>query len=326
MAIACTLLRAALATADRLVAPRLSILILHRVVPELDPLFPHEMHAARFDALLTQLKSTFQVLTLGDAHALWSRQALPARALAITFDDGYADNAEVALPILQKHGLRATFFVSTGFLDGGRMWNDTVIETLRACSLPQVDLSALGLGLRPLASNADRRAGIDAVLPLIKYKPLQAREPALAALLQACAEPALPDNLMMRSDQVQLLHAAGMEIGAHTVRHPILTATPDDAALAEISVGRAQLQRLTGAPVDVFAYPNGRPSRDYDRRHVEMVRQAGFRCAVSTAAGTADAGCDPLQWPRFTPWDASDTAWLMRLTATRYARGTAMRV
>jgi peptidoglycan/xylan/chitin deacetylase (PgdA/CDA1 family) len=71
--------------------------------------------------------------------------ALPERAAAITFDDGYADNFTRALPLLREQGLPATFFVATGFLDGGRMWNDTISEAIRRCNEDVVDLSAIGL-------------------------------------------------------------------------------------------------------------------------------------------------------------------------------------
>jgi peptidoglycan/xylan/chitin deacetylase (PgdA/CDA1 family) len=217
------MLRGALSALDRLTPPRLSILIFHRVLPEPDPLFPHEMHARRFDLLMARVARAFNVLTIGEAHAKWSAGCLPPRALAITFDDGYADNAEIALPILQKHGLKATVFVATGYLDGGRMWNDTVIEAIRNCRHEALDLAALGLGRMPLRTVEERRAVIDATLPIIKYRSLDAREHLLTLFLQACGRPAISDTLMMRTHQVRELRAAGIEIGGHTVRHPILT-------------------------------------------------------------------------------------------------------
>src|SRR5205085_12504208 len=94
---------------------------------------------------------------------------IPARALAITFDDGYADNDELAAPILKRLGMSATFFVSTGFLDGGCMWNDRIIEAIRSCEADQLDLSAMGLSRYPLASTEARRQAIAAVLTGIKH-------------------------------------------------------------------------------------------------------------------------------------------------------------
>ena len=311
------LIRGLAVARDKVAEPRLSILIYHRVLACPDPLFPGEIDAARFDRLCAQLARDWRVLTLGQAVALREAGRLPPRALCITFDDGYADNATVALPILQRHGLAATFFVATGFLDGGRMWNDSVIENLRRSPREAADLAALGLGSLPLRSTAERRAAIEAVLPRIKYRPLDAREPLLQAVAEAAGRPPLPDDLMMSSAQVRALADAGMEIGGHTVRHPILTELPDDAAVAEIRNGRDHLQRITGRAVEVFAYPNGGPDRDYDHRHVAMVRSLGFSAAVSTATGVVGRDADPFQLPRFTPWDRSQPRWTLRLLAKR---------
>ena len=120
---------------------RLSVLIFHRVLPRPDPLFPGVIDAAGFDAICRWVKGWFNVLALDDAARRLRDGSLPERALAITFDDGYADNHDVALPILLRHGLPATFFIATGFLDGGRMWNDTVIESIRRTPLPRTLLS-----------------------------------------------------------------------------------------------------------------------------------------------------------------------------------------
>jgi peptidoglycan/xylan/chitin deacetylase (PgdA/CDA1 family) len=294
-------------------ARRLPILIFHRVQPQADALFPGEMHAARFDALVRMLAGAFRIRTLGEAAARLADGTLEPRTLVITFDDGYADNAEVALPILRRHGVAASFFVSTGFLDGGRMWNDTVIEAFRATRVDSADLACVGLGRLPLGDLAQRRSAIGDVLPRVKYLPLAQREEVLAQLLQALGQPPLPAPPMMRSAQVGELARAGMEIGGHTVRHPILTELDESEAEAEIAQGRSRLAELAQREIEVFAYPNGVPGRDYDARHVGIVRKLGFKAAVSTAPGAARCGADLLQLPRFTPWDRDWARWSARL-------------
>ena len=303
--------------ADQVSGARLSILIYHRVLPAPDALFPDIVHALQFEAQMRLLAAAFNVLPLGEAATRLANGSMPPGALSITFDDGYADNAEVALPILQRLGLKATFFVATGFLDGGRMFNDSVIECVRAARGDAVDLGGFGLGLCALVTVADRRHVIDDLLLKIKYLALDEREDFIARLTRTLAVSQLPADLMMRSPQVRELHRAGMEIGGHTVRHPILRVLPDAQAEAEIARGRTALQQLIDAPVEVFAYPNGRPLQDYDQRHVAMVRRLGFRAAVSTAAGTATATSDPHQLPRFSPWDAGGWRWMARLLHMR---------
>jgi hypothetical protein len=108
---------------------RLSVLIFHRVLARPDPLFPGRGgRPSTFDAICRWLRHWFEVLPLDRAVQALRDGTLPARAAAITFDDGYADNHDLALPMLEAAGLSACFFIATGFLDGGRMWNDVLIE------------------------------------------------------------------------------------------------------------------------------------------------------------------------------------------------------
>ena len=311
--------RAAFGLVSQATSPRLTILIYHRVRAQADAIFPQEIDARQFDRLMRLVARSFRVMTLGTAALRLAEGTLRARSLVITFDDGYADNADVALPILQRHGLPATFFVSTGFLDGGRMWNDSIIECVRACAREELDLSALGLARHALANADQRRACIESLLFHIKYLDLEGREAAVQHLQRAAGVRTLPADLMMQSEQVRALHRAGMEIGAHTVNHPILTSLSAADAQRELSEGRSQLQQIIDAPVDVVAYPNGKPGRDYDRSHVAMVEHLGYRAAVSTAGGVSRSGDDLFQLPRFAPWSRSLLAWSAKLLLNQRA-------
>lgn len=279
-----------------------AILIYHRVLPEPDPLFPGEVHRAQFERQLGWLKSRFNVLPLLEAVRLAADGRLPPRSACITFDDGYADNAEVALPVLQRHGLHASFFIATGFLDGGRMWNDSVIESVRRAPGDVFDATALGLGRHAIGNWEARRNTISALIKQLKYLPMAQRleEVGKVASLSGAE---LPRDLMMSSTQLRKLHAAGMGIGGHTVNHPILARLPEAEARQEIAQGRAALEAVLDAPVRVFAYPNGKPGQDYLPEHVAMVREMGFDAAVSTAWGASRGETDWYQLPRFTPWD-----------------------
>jgi peptidoglycan/xylan/chitin deacetylase (PgdA/CDA1 family) len=200
---------------------RLSILIYHRVLSTPDPLFPLEVDAARIETQMQLVSTHFNVLPLAEAVERLQSGSLPTRAACITFDDGYADNAEIALPILQRHGLNATFFIATDYLDGGRMWNDDVIKAVRDAGGPELDLRSLGLGQHVVRNAVEKRSAIDAILGLIKYLPEQGCEQQ-AARIAEIAQVAMPTNLMMTTPQVRALHAAGMTIGGHTAHHPIL--------------------------------------------------------------------------------------------------------
>lgn len=293
---------------------RLSVLIFHRVLPEPDPMFPDEMHARRFDELCGWLAAWLRVLPLDEAVARLQAGTLPARAACITFDDGYADNHHVALPILQRHGLKATFFVATGFLDGGRMWNDTIIESIRACTRAELDLSSLGWSRYALGSLNDRRAAIADLIARIKYQPTEKRI-ANTEHIARLAQVQLPQDLMLTSHEVKAMHRAGMQIGAHTVSHPILARLTDAQASQEIQGSKHFLEQLLGEPVGLFAYPNGKPGEDYAARNVDVVRSLGFDAAVSTQWGASASDDDQFQIRRFTPWDRTRLRFGARLLA-----------
>lgn len=291
---------------------RLNVLIFHRVSSAPDPIFPAEMHARRFDDVCGWLKSWFNVLPLDVAAAQLKVGTLPARAACITFDDGYADNHDVAMPILQRQGLPATFFIATGFLDGGRMWNDTVIESVRLTKVRTLDLGELGRFV--VGTPAEKAATIGAIIGKIKYLSVAERLHA-AQRIASAAHVNPPNNLMMTSLQVKAMRQAGMQIGAHTVSHPILARLSDEQARAEIKGSKDFLERLLGERVGLFAYPNGKPHEDYTPASVEVARCLGFDAAVSTQWGASRTGDDPFQIKRFTPWDQTRLRFGVRLLA-----------
>lgn len=310
------LARAAGKAALRLLSPGgvggLSIFIYHRVLENKDPLFPGEVDRVDFDQDLRRIKGLFNVIALRDAVRHSAAGTLPPRAACITFDDGYADNATVALPILRRHGLHATFFVATGFLNGGIMWNDAIIELVRRHPDGLLDLERLDLGLHQLDSTAARRTAIGALIGRLKYLPLDERLTQVARMVEA-AHAQSPTDLMMTSAQVRQLHDAGMHIGGHTINHPILASIDLATARAEISGGKQALEDMIGAPVPLFAYPNGKPGADYRAEHVQLVRELGFEGAVSTAWGAPKGRADLFQLPRFSPWDRSALRFTARM-------------
>ena len=275
-----------LRTAFQLACPsgdsKLSILIFHRVLPELDPIFPDEPDARRFDQVMGWVKTWFNVIPLDAAVDALKTRNLPARAMAITFDDGYADNRTIALPILKRHGLSATFFVATGYLDGGRMWNDTIIEAIRGSEARRLALALdnikgfEGGRLQSLAigSVLEKRAAIQAILGRIKYLSSSEREAASRSIAEQC-DIDLPDNLMMTTQQVVEMRRAGMLIGAHTISHPILAKLEPYEVLKEISGSKQFLESILEEEINLFAYPNGRPDLDFQTkrcRHRQRTR------------------------------------------------------
>lgn len=287
---------------------RLSVFYFHRTLAEPDPLLPSEPDARIFDHILGWIGSQFRVLDPLEACERLYDGALPSRPAIITFDDGYRDNFTVALPILQRHRMQAAFFVATGFLDGGTMFNDRVIEAVRRAEEGSLALAgAEGDDIHlPVRSDSERRVAIDTILTAVKHLPQPLREERVAQLernagITGCTTSSEPK--MMDSDQVLGLHRSGMRVGGHTRTHPILVKMDDAAARAEIDGGLEDLAGIIGERPSLFAYPNGRRALDFDARHAAMLQESGVRFSFTTHSGTATREASKWELPRFTPWD-----------------------
>ncbi len=214
-------------------------------------------------------------------------------------------------PSLKNFNLPATFFIATGFLNGGRMWNDTVIESVRNLQQTQLDLSKIGLGHFNVSDQEKKCQSATQIIQQIKHLDPEIR--AEHAAFIATQSHNLPDNLMMTSEQVVQLQENSMEIGGHTVTHPILAKLDDEAAWLEITGNKTFLESILGRPIRFFAYPNGKPNQDYHLQQIPLVSKAGFQAAVSTRWGVCDQTSDIWQLPRFTPWDKTPLKFMLRM-------------
>jgi len=309
-----TLLRAAGSAIARFAGQRsLAVVNYHRVLAQPDPLLDTEPDVAAFHWQMSLLAECFNVMPLYEALRALDEGRLPPRAVCITFDDGYRSVHDLALPILRKFDLPATVFVTSGFLgsDAGNMWNDRIIHAVQSLPEGTLDLSDIGLACYSLTSLESRKQTALRLTEAGKYLPPEERERLVKRLDHMSGTD--HDALMLTPEMLATLGQHGVEIGAHTISHPILTSLDDDSARAEIVNGKRQLEALTGKPVRLFAYPNGKVGQDFDARHVEMVRQAGFVAAFTTEAGGITADQDRFQLPRSRPWDRSPFRFGLRI-------------
>jgi peptidoglycan/xylan/chitin deacetylase (PgdA/CDA1 family) len=288
------------------------MLIYHRVLPFPDPLLPGLIDVPAFTQQMSTLAGSFNILPLREAIARLADGKLPPRAAAISFDDGYADNHDIVVPILQRLGVHATFFVATGYLDGGIMWNDAIIEAVRHGRCESIDASELDIGVLPTDTEEGRRSAVVRLITRLKYLPARFRDDWAFRLLDTLG--VTPSKgLMMTSEQVAGLVRFGMDVGCHTDAHPIFTKTTSQDARDQIVLGRSRLESIVGKRVGLFAYPNGRPGLDFGPQHVRLVRDLGFDAALSTRWGAAQTGDDLFQLPRFTSWGRTEFRFQFRM-------------
>lgn len=262
---------------------RLVVFCYHQVLESYDPFRPGEPNEAQFRDDVQLIDSVFNVLPFTEAVRKLKSGSLPRRSACITFDDGYANNCELAAPVLQSVGVPATFFVAGGAVDTGVMWNDLVIESVAH------------------SGSNERAEELAAILGGLKYSPVDERWDAAMEMYRNMADADLP-RLMMTRDEVADLSRQGFEIAGHTINHPILKELTNDEARREIEECATWIRDVTGNAPTSFAYPNGIPGQDYTSEHSTMVREAGFEAAASTQWAVAHPGTDCFNIPRLGPW------------------------
>lgn len=283
---------------------QLLILQFHKIPHDIDPLLPDEIFGAEFDRAMEAYSKWFNFLPLDDAVVRLKTKGLPKRAAAITFDDGYADWFDHTVPVLERLSIPATFFITTEQLENGLpLWHERIARALKTAPLDKLPgdfdwgLSAIG-STELLLGRAIR-----IVQERLKYLDLESREKRVEQL-ESLAQKLEPFRQFTAADVISL-RQRGFQIGAHSVRHPILCKCTLADAQKEIFGSKEALESILREPVKMFAYPNGLPGVDFLPDHSKLVRDAGFDLALSTAKGIARPSSDIFQLPRYTPWARS---------------------
>jgi peptidoglycan/xylan/chitin deacetylase (PgdA/CDA1 family) len=259
------------------VFPGVAVLCYHDVRASGDSTRFSDLHVtkATFERHCRLIADACNPISLGDFRdARLSGRALPPRAVIVTFDDGYRGVLDHALPILERYGIPAAVFVSTApVLDGQHFWFDAL----------------------------SRREGEAAVvkaraLPYQKWR-------TLVESIETAAVDAESHRPLTSAELERLAESPLIEIGAHTMTHPMLALAPAEDQQREVAGCMAALERVLERRVTAFAYPYGNPFADYTAETVNVVRHARFDLAFTTGAAFATVECDPLQIPRFMMLD-----------------------
>jgi peptidoglycan/xylan/chitin deacetylase (PgdA/CDA1 family) len=290
------------------------ILSFHRVNDDNDPFFP-AVRTAVFDRHMRFVAENYCVLTVEDIADRMRVGMVPRNALAITFDDGYRDNLTHAAPILLRHGLPATFFVTTGFI-GDIPWFDQLALAFKTTSASVLD--CLGRELLPLFSTPARLHALERTLAVLKSLPDVRRRRLADRVLERLGWPDQRGlkGSMLSWDDVLALRGMGFSIGGHTVTHPILSRVSPKQAWQEIRGSWEAIEAACGTPPRGFAYPNGRVD-DYTPGVVQAVREAGFTCAVTTEFGVNTVETSPWEFRRGGPWEPDVSTFALKLAAYR---------
>lgn len=306
-------------------ASRALILRYHRVIDLASD--PHAIciKPERFAEHMEILRKRYRPIKLQNLAQALRRGEVPQRAVVVTFDDGYADNLYEAKPLLERYEVPATVFVTTGYLEKVRefWWDELERIFLQPGTLPdQLGVTIGGQSyrwdlkkasyysedeFREHASWTWRAKGFPtgrhhlfrAVFQLLQPLPEDERGRALAKMVSwAGSEPVVRStHRPLTSDEVvRLVDGQFVEVGSHTVTHPLLTELSTASQREEIQASKAFLERLIGRPITSFAYPFG--ASIHSSETAALVREAGFDSACSTIQDAVFRDTDRFQLPR----------------------------
>lgn len=282
---------------------KLAILMFHGVEGEpIDPPCGYVLDAVTLRRELEYVRRHFTVLSLEDALLRLDEGTLPDRAAVLTFDDGTANLATHAGPVLRQLNLPAAVFVATGLMGTTEaLWPDKLFLAFARTDKSELDFTSMGLGQRSLRTGDDRVRVRDSVIEFLKEVPDVDRitrvESLCAALGPAINASGSPFEMLTWDAARSLANGGLVTLYPHSVTHPVLSRCSDEKVDYEVTVSCAAVQSNTGRKPMVFAYPNGREI-DFDGRAKAALRRNGVRWALATTNGYATRDSDALALPR----------------------------
>ena len=245
----------------------------------------------QFDWQMRYIRRRYHAISFGDlALSLAGKKKLKRRSIIVTFDDGYSDNYEIAYPILQQYGLPATVFLSTGYIGTKKVfWFDWVVYMLSHTSNVTLYSQLFDEPIKLNGNVQDRRLAAYKSLAKLKVLPDTDRK-VLIAEIESALDIEQPQEGFLHSraltwSQVKEMAENGIEIGSHTVSHPILSNLNADEMYTELRSSKEEIERHTGEEVNVLSYPVG-GKRSFNDKVKSAVRRVGYKLACSYIPGT----------------------------------------
>lgn len=258
-----------------------AVLLFHRVFPERDALWD-PIDPALFRRTIEFIAKNFHIVPLEEL--LFERPVSSKPLAALTFDDGYRDFIDYAIPILDKEKQKASMFVVTDCIDNGLPTWTYIIDNLFANSQKTAwsnyNMDEFPDEFRKTSwKTKDERINYCRRFKQhLKWIPSLKRDEIIKCLLSNFNDVSIPTNTMMNWDEVKQISSAGFEIGSHSVSHPSLSTIADEKIISyELTHSAERIKEKTGIASKIFSYPLG----SYDDRTKRLSKEAGYKASLA---------------------------------------------
>jgi peptidoglycan/xylan/chitin deacetylase (PgdA/CDA1 family) len=297
------------------------ILGYHRISATQDDVYEVCVSPENFAGHMEALIKYAHPIRLSKLVQCLKQDSLSPKSVAVTFDDGYADNLYFAKPILEKHGIPATVFICTGYVGKEFWWDELTHLVMSSRADPRaLRLQPAGVSFQwdPLQAGLEvedpkvRRQFHRALYHCLLSLDVEDQSRAMDAIRRWSGLPsdeARASRTMNKEELLQLADGGLMEIGAHTRHHPMLPGLSFERQREEIHTNKRELEAMLGKPVTAFAYPNGRATADAK----QLVREAGFEYACTSLHDVVRPESDIYELTRFWQKDVDGDQFLRGL-------------
>lgn len=275
------------------------ILLYHRIVDDHSKYLSKgaavHHHIKDFKREIAYFKRTFQIVSMDEVvNHLKSGRGFKRPSIAITFDDGYLDNYTLAYPVLKKHGIPATIYLTTGFvgtLDG--IWTEQLGFAFMETRKDQFNFPALlGDKTIPIKTKEEKEQANSEISEALKLRPDDERRELIQELHEKLEISEkygrnFRERMMLNWDEVQEMRKDGITIGSHSHTHPILSQMSSEKAKDEILTSKKVVEKNADIEVKHFSFPNGR-EEDFSKELRDYCRRIGFESVSSVVYGPYD--------------------------------------
>lgn len=262
---------------------------------------PNILAMSLFERQLELIVSRYTPVTVEDiCLALEGDKPLPSRAVALTFDDGYADNFRIVAPTLDRFGVSAAFYVTVDCIGKSELpWFCRLRRAFRATQKCDWH-DPHNRRIYNLSSAPDRDQALRAAMEICVQLTGDRREEFLQSVYVQLddKEDKAEIPVMMNWDEVRQLHRRGHIVGSHSLTHPNLAHVGDEIIYKELAESKRRLEEELNAPVKHFCYPAAALGNSWNQRTRAILKETGYHYGVTTTPGPVCPGDDPLSLKR----------------------------